>query len=147
MKEERETNYTDEDLTKLFQDVEDVIKSVAKELSTARLLAENEPIGDLVIYSLLDDSLAKSDLWAHLKIISNWLKTTEEMYQKQFPEGFPKKDGRYNLVDKPPGFKSRLDIFKEQVEAWESGSVWSAEVILNDPVTIVKRRKRNPKLK
>ena len=57
---------------------------------------------------------------------------------KQFPEGFPTKDGRYDLSEKPPQFKSRLEIFKGLVEAWESHKgLWTAEMVLNDPVAIV----------
>jgi len=144
MNEELEPKYTVEDLEKLFQELKNLIRRGATDLSTARLLAENEPIGDLVMLSLLDDSLVKSGLWAHLKIISDWLKSTEELYKRQFPDEFPQTDGRYDLTKKPPGFRSRLDIFKEQVEAWESSDLWSAEMIFNDPVTIRKRMKRNP---
>jgi hypothetical protein len=136
------THEPTEDIKKLLQEVNDLIRQVAKNLSTARLLAENEPVGDLVMLSLLDDTLLKSDLWAHLKIISEWLKNTEELYTGQFPEGFPKKEGRYDLTEKPPQFKSRLDIFKQEVEAWESSNLWSAELVFNDPVAVIKKMKK-----
>ncbi len=127
-----------EAIEKLLAEADEFIK-----LSTARLLAENEPIGDLVVLSQMDDSLVYSDLWAHLKIMSDWLKMTEDLYKAQFSEGFPRKDGRYDLTEKPTSFKSRLDIFKEQVEAWESSGLWKAKVIFNDPLYIVKRMRRD----
>jgi hypothetical protein len=106
-----QNEFSREDLEKLFRDAEDFVRRLAKDLSVARLLAENEPIGDLVILSLCDDGLVKSDLLARLKMISDWLKTTEDLYEKQFPEGFPKKDRRYDLTTPPPpGFKTRIDI-------------------------------------
>ena len=134
--------FSREDFEKLLQDVDDFIKGVATDPSTARLLTENEPFGDLVLFALLDDSVVKSDLWAHLKIISDWIKATEDSYARQFPDNFPKKDGRYDLSERPSGFKSRLDIFKEQVEAWESSRLWTAKVVVNDPLAVIKRMKR-----
>jgi hypothetical protein len=133
---------TNENLEKLLQEVDRLIKGLAVDLSTAKLLTENDRLGDLVVLSLLDDDRVKSDLWAHLKIISDWLKRTEELYAGQFPDGCQQRDGRYDLTAKPHGFKSRFEIFKEQVEAWESNPLWSAEIILNDPLAVIKRRKR-----
>jgi hypothetical protein len=137
-----EQEYTPEDIEKLAKDFDDLIRRLAKDASVARILAENEPLGDLVVYSLLDDTPVKNCLWAYLKLISEWLKKTEELYQQQFPEGFPQKDGRYDLTKPPPNFKSRFAIFKEQAEAWESSSLWSAEVALGDPLTIIKRMRK-----
>jgi hypothetical protein len=139
-----EQEYTPEDIDRLVKDFEDLIRRIAKDASVVRILAENEPLGDLVVYSLLDDTPVKSSLWAYLKMISEWLKKTEDLYQQQFPEGFPQKDGRYDLTERPPNFKSRFDIFKEQAEAWESSSLWSAEVVLGDPLTIFKRMRKRP---
>jgi hypothetical protein len=134
-----------EAIQKLLQEAKQATKQIAKDLSTARLLAENEPIGDLVILSLLDDGRVTSDLWAHLKIISDWLKKAEELYKLQFPEGFPMKDARYDLNERQPSmFKSRFDIFKERVEEWEANELWSAEVILNDPLTVIKKMRKDP---
>jgi hypothetical protein len=119
-----------------------LIKDIAIDLSVARLLAENEPLGELVMLSLLDDERVKTDLWPRLKIIAGWLEKTEELYAAQFGEGFPIKDGRYDLSRKPASFKTRLELFKEQAEAWESSGLWDAEVVLNDPVAVIKRMKR-----
>jgi hypothetical protein len=115
---------------------------VAKDISFARLLAENEPIGDLVICSLLDDEQKHSDLWVRLKHIAIWLKETEEAYRKQFPADWPEKNSRYDLSHKPECFKTRFQIFKEIAEASESGALWSAELQLNDPLTVAKRLKK-----
>ena len=136
--------FSAEDVVKVVRDFNDLIRRIATDFSIARLLAEYEPIGELVVLSLLDDSMPVSDLGARLKVLSDWLKKTEELYDAQFPEGFPKKDGRYDLTNKPPQFKSRLDIFKEQVERWESSKLWSAEIVFNDPVAVIKRMKPIP---
>ena len=113
-------------------------------MSVARLLAENEPIGDLVMLSLCDDECIKSDLSPRLKMIAGWLEKTEERYAAQFGEGFPQNDGRYDLTRKPEGFRTRLEIFKELAEGWEASPLWSAEVILNDPLVVIKKMKRPP---
>src|SRR5258708_34215810 len=74
--------------------------------SPTRLLAENEPIGDLVIYSLSDDELAYSHLFVYFKFISDWLRETEDRYGGQFPGDIPKTE-RLALSEKPADFKSR----------------------------------------
>ena len=131
------------ELERRCQEMKALVRQCATELSTARLLAENEPFGELVLYSLLDDTRFTSDLGARLKIVATWLMETERLYKAQFPEGFPTKDGRYDLTEPPSGFKARFDIFKELVEAWETETcgLWSTEVVLNDPLAIIKRIK------
>src|ERR1700730_4524820 len=89
----------------LLKKTRDFIKDTAKHLSAARLLAENEPFGDLVMLSLCDDSLPQTGVWPYLKIIVAWLEETDERYRKQFSDDFPKKDRCYDLAVKPPGFK------------------------------------------
>src|SRR5260370_26727449 len=84
------------------------LRDLAKKSSTAGLLAENEPLGELVAYALLDDPAPESKLWVHFERIADWLKETEELYAKQFPEDWPKQDWRYDLSRKPDGFKTRF---------------------------------------
>jgi hypothetical protein len=60
-------------------------------------LAEDEPLGELVMYSLLDDSVVNNDLWVYLKIITDWLKETEERYNGQFPADFHKSNNRSSV--------------------------------------------------
>jgi hypothetical protein len=129
-------------LNQLLEESKEFVRDVAKDISFARLLSENEPIGELVICSLLDDEKKHSSLWVRLKHIAIWLKETEEVYRKQFPADWPEQGSRYDLSRKPEGFKTRWQIFKEIVEASESGALWSAELQLNDPVTVIKRFKR-----
>jgi hypothetical protein len=126
---------------KLWRDHLALIRDFATVGSAAILLAENESLGELVMYSLLDDERVQPDLWPRLKLIAGWLEEAEQRYKAQFPEGFPTKDGRYDLTHKPGKFKTRLQIFTELAEAWESSELWSAEVKLNDPVFVVKKMK------
>jgi hypothetical protein len=126
---------------RLWQESLAATRKLAKFSSSARLLAENEPLGELVMLSLCDDECIKSDLWPRLKTIAVWLEKTEELYAAQFGEEFPKRDDRYDLTRKPAGFRNRLEIFKELAEAWESSPLWRAEVAFNDPVTVIKRMK------
>ena len=114
-------------------------RELARFTSIAGVLAENEPIGDLVVYSLLDDTAVSNDVGARLRILSEWLAKTEELYKAQFPEGFPQEEGRYDLREKPPQFKTRFEIFKEQALAWEECKLWSAEIELSDPLVVKKR--------
>jgi hypothetical protein len=116
-----------------------LIRDLASISSPMRLLAENEPVGDLVLLSLMDDELHSSHLWVYLKFVSDWLRETEERYKSQFPGGTPKAGKRLDLSKRPPGFKSRLEIFKEIAEQAESNKVWDTELIVNDPVCVVKR--------
>jgi hypothetical protein len=128
------------EIQRLVESSRRLTKEVAVMGSIARLLAENEPLGELVMYSLADDELPSSDLWARFKILSGWLAQTEERYKSQFPSDFPKTEaGRYDLSTKPPGFKSRMDIFKEIVEQEESCELFATELIANDPVAVIKR--------
>jgi hypothetical protein len=130
-----------EQVDQLLKEYKQLIKYVASHASTARLLAENEPIGELVMLSLMDDPQPYSDLGARFKIISDWLKETEEGYRSQFPEDFPMQGRHYDLSRKPDGFKTRLEIFTEIVEKseLESTELWSTELLLNDPVLVVKK--------
>lgn len=125
----------------VVQDFEALVRRLAKETSVAGLLAENEPIGELVTYSLLDDTRLNNDLGARLKILAEWLRKTEERYKSRFPDDFPQKDGQYDLTNKPAQFKTRFEIFNQLAEAWEAASLWSAEILLEDPLLIVKRMK------
>jgi hypothetical protein len=127
-------------IEKLLRDDIALSKAAAASTSITRLLAENSPVGDLILYALLDDGRVTNDLWARLKILAGWLEKTEELYAAQFPEGFPQKDGYYDLTLKPEPFKTRFEIFKELAEAWEScAGVWTTEIVLNDPVIVIKR--------
>jgi hypothetical protein len=119
-----------------------LIKDLAIKASAASLLAEHEKIGELVMLSLMDDELPYSDLWARLKMISNWLKETEERYKRQFPDDFPKIGNRYDLSRKPDGFKNRGDIFKEIAEQAESNKLWDTNLVLFDPVFAVVKKLR-----
>jgi len=47
-----------------------LIRNLATHGWPACLLAEDEPFGHHVMYSLMDNGLAYSDLWARLKIVS-----------------------------------------------------------------------------
>ena len=100
-------------LNQLLEENNEFVRDLAKDISFARPLAENEPIGDLAICSLLDDEQKHSDLWVRLKHIAIWLKETEEAYRKQFPADWPEKNSRYDLSRKPECFKTRFQIFKE----------------------------------
>jgi hypothetical protein len=137
-----ETNNPREELKRLHKRTAEIIKDSARHLSAARLLAENEPFGELVMLSLLDDELAYSGLWYYLKSVSDWLKETEERYRSQFPGDKPKTGIRFDLSSKPAGFKSRLEIFRAIAEKAESSKLWKTELILNDPVAVVKRFQR-----
>src|SRR5216684_2745502 len=86
---------------------QELLRDLAKKTSTAGLLAENEPLGDLVVYTLIDDAEPECMLWAHFSNLAEWLKETEERYSKQFPQDWPKTEGRYDLSSKPEGFKAR----------------------------------------
>jgi hypothetical protein len=131
-----------EELNRLHRRFAELIKDTACQLSAAALLAENERFGELVMLSLLDDELAHSGLWYYLKRISDWLKETEERYTSQFPGDSPKTGNRLDLSRKPADFKSRLEIFREIAEKAESSDLWKTELILNDPVAVVKRFQR-----
>ncbi len=126
----------------LAEEQKKLVKDLARHGFAAHLLAQNEPLGDLVILSLMDDELPYSDLWARLKMIADWLKRTEDQYRSQFPPDFPKIGRRYDLSQKPEGFRSRLDIFKEIVEKVESTKMWTTEIVVNDPVAVVKKFRR-----
>jgi hypothetical protein len=130
-----------EELERLRQEVDLFIKEMATKHSAARILAENEGIGDLVVLSMCDDAVVNNDLWAYFQMIANFLKETEARYQAQFPGDWPRIDGRFDLSKKPAGFKARLEIFQEIVEASESGALWSTEVMFHDPLAVVKRFK------
>jgi hypothetical protein len=128
-----------ETIRRLVKQQDQIVKDLARDGSAARLLAENEPFGEKVIYSLVDDALPYNDLWARLKIISDWLKETEERYSGQFPSGRPSGGNRYDLSRTPEGFKSRLDIFKEIVERWESNALMDTRIVFEDPIVVIKR--------
>lgn len=120
-----------------------IMLEVAQQLSTAKILTENEPIGDLVVLSLLDDTLPKNELGGDLALIAAWLGETEKRYRAQFPDHPPaRKNGRLDLSKKPDGFKSRLQVFTELVQEAESGDHWSAKLIFNDPVVLSLKMKK-----
>ena len=50
-------------IERLLQETRAANRDLAKFSSVAGLLAENEPVGELVMLSLMDDELVKSDLW------------------------------------------------------------------------------------
>jgi hypothetical protein len=112
------------------QEMKALVRRAATEASAARLVAENEPFGDMAMYSLLDDTRVTSDLGARLKIVSTWLTETERLYKD-----------RYDLTEPPSGFKTRFDIFKELVEAAETETcgLWSTEIRVEDRLLILKR--------
>jgi hypothetical protein len=115
-----------------------VLKDLVREASTARLLAENEPLGELVTYTLLDDAMPESKLWVHFARLAKWLKATEERYAKQFPEDWPRIEGRYDVSSKPDGFRTRFEIFKEEVEAADWDPLCDTRLVLHDPVMVTK---------
>lgn len=43
-------------IERTIREIEEHLKDLVKKTSTAGLLAENEPIGDLVVYALIDDA-------------------------------------------------------------------------------------------
>ena len=128
-------------IQKLLEETRAMTRELARHSSIAGVLAENEPIGDLVVYSLLDDTAVRNDLGARFRILSEWLTRTEELYKAQFPEGFPQDGDHYYLRKKPPHLKTRFEIFKEQALAWEESKLWSAEISLSDPLVVIKRIK------
>ena len=121
---------------------QELLRELAKKTSTAGLLAENEPLGDLVTYTLIDDAAPESNLWVHFERLAEWLKETEERYAKQFPADWPKAEGLYDLSSKPEGFKDRFAIFKEVVETGDSDEVWDTRLTLQDPVMVVRNFRR-----
>jgi hypothetical protein len=117
----------------------ELLRYLAKKTSTAGLLAENEPLGDLVAYTLIDDAAPESNLWVHFERLADWLKETEERYAKQFPADWPKVEGLYDLSTKPEGFKNRFTIFKEVVETGDSDEVWNTRLTLHDPIMVIRK--------
>ncbi len=141
-----ECNEIKERIERTIRESWELLKDLAKKSSTAGLLAENETLGDLVAYALLDDSSTESKLWMHLERLADWLKRTEERYAKQFPEDWPKGEGGYDLSSRPEGFKTRFEIFKELVEAGDSDPIWETRLMLHDPITVFRKfRTSRPK--
>ncbi len=126
-------------IERTISEIEGHLRDLLKKTSTAGLLAENEPIGDLVVYALIDDAEPDCRLWVHFERLAEWLKETEELYAKQFPADWPKTEGRYDLSSKPDGFKSRFEIFKEVVEAGDSDPVCDTRLMLHDPIMVVRK--------
>ncbi len=142
----REENMQPEEVKEIKERIErtisesrELLRDLAKKTSTAGLLAENEPLGDLVAYTLIDDAAPKSNLWVHFERLAHWLKETEERYAKQFPADWPKVKGLYELSSKPDGFKNRFTIFKEVVETGDSDEVWDTRLTLHDPIMVVRK--------
>jgi hypothetical protein len=115
-------------------------RNLALRISAARILAENEPIGEMIVLSLCDDGPVDNEVEFYLRRIAGWLKLTEERYKAQFPVDFPQKDGRYDLSTKPEGFRSRMSLFKEIIETdeLESNGLMLTEFIFEDPVIVRK---------
>ena len=124
------------DIQDALQQMQALVKQTAIECSSAGLLAENEPFGDMVMYSLIDDSPSTSNLGAQVRIIGNWLIETEKRYKSQFAEPTGS-----DSTATPIAVKTRFELFKEIVESSETETcnLWTTELTFDDPLRVTKR--------